>query len=224
MYICLRVSNIGCVKDKVGCIFFSFCKFNIILSNINGMSKRFINALLEQDNKIISEIYERFFPKTLRFVNQNKGTIDQAKDIFQESLLYIIVGVQQRRLKIDCFEAYLFTISKNMWRRELELQKRQVMNQQVHTLVDKEMNPVMFMLEQEQMELYREKFNTLSENCKEILSLFFNDMSYEEIIKELEYANVNTARQRVFKCRSKLLAMIKSDKRFTKVIKSYYEV
>ncbi|OEK08066.1 hypothetical protein A8C32_15015 [Flavivirga aquatica] len=180
-------------------------------------SEQFISALLEQDNKIISEIYERFFPKTLKFVSQNQGTLDQAKDIFQESLLYIIVGVRQRRLKIICFEAYLFTISRNMWRRELELQKKRVMNQRVETLVDKEVNFAIFMLEQEQMELYREKFNLLSENCKEILSLFFNDVSYEDIIKELLYANINTARQRIFKCRRKLLKIIKSDARFNKI-------
>ncbi|WP_299435008.1 sigma-70 family RNA polymerase sigma factor [uncultured Aquimarina sp.] len=181
----------------------------------------FIKALLEQDNRVISEIYERFFPKTLRFVFQNRGTLDQAKDVFQESLFYIIVGVRERRLKIECFEAYLFTVSKNMWRRELELQKKWVMNHDVVTLVDKETNFAMFMLEQEQMELYREKFTSLSENCKEILSLFFNDVSYEQIIKELSYATINTARQRIFKCRNKLLTMIKSDVRYTKVIASY---
>jgi len=181
----------------------------------------FIKALLEQDNRVISEIYERFFPKTLRFVFQNRGTLDQAKDIFQESLFYIIVGIRERRLKIECFEAYLFTVSKNMWRRELELQKKRVMNLEVVTLVDKETNFAMFMLEQEQMELYREKFTNLSENCKEILSLFFNDVSYEQIIKELSYATINTARQRIFKCRNKLLTMIKSDVRYNKVIASY---
>lgn len=175
---------------------------------------RFIEALLVGDHAVISEIYKLFFPKALHFVLKNRGTQAQAKDVFQEALLYIILGVKERNLVIDNFEAYLFTICKNKWRRELEKKKKWVMKEGFTTLVDKDSDFAMFMLEQEQFELYREKFNLLSDNCKEILSLFFNDVSYDEIIKELNYATINTARQRIFKCKSKLVKMIKLDTRF----------
>ena len=48
-----------------------------------------------------------------------------------------------------------------------------------------------------------------SDNCKEILSSYFNGLSYEEILKEYAYASINTVRQRVFKCRTKLINLIK---------------
>lgn len=184
------------------------------MKNITNVKDKFIEALLKNDNAIIVEIYERFFPKSLRFILQNKGTHEQARDIFQESLLYIVIGVKERKLNIDCFEAYLFTICKNMWRRELEKQKKRVIKDGLTTLVDKDTDFALFMLEQEQLELYQEKFALLSDNCKEILALFFNDVPYEEIIKELSYTTINTARQRIFKCKNKLIKMIKSDNRF----------
>ncbi|WP_103068343.1 RNA polymerase sigma factor [Aquimarina sediminis] len=186
------------------------------MDDTTKLNNRFITALVEGDSVIISEIYERFFPKALRFILQNKGSHAQAKDVFQESLVYIVIGVRERNLTIDCFEAYLFTICKNMWRRELEKQKKRVIKDNLATLVDKDTDFALFMLEQEQLELYREKFNLLSDNCKEVLSLFFNDTPYEEIIEELSYATINTARQRIFKCKSKLIKMIKSDNRFKK--------
>ncbi|WP_109300807.1 RNA polymerase sigma factor [Aquimarina sp. AU474] len=175
---------------------------------------KFINALVQGDDLVILEIYERFFPKALVYILQNKGTHSQAKDIFQEALLCIVIGVKERNLKVDCFEAYLYTICKNMWKKELEKLKKRVIKEDVIALVDKETNFALFMIEQEQLDLYREKFGMLSENCKEILSLFFNEMSYDEIVKELAYATVNTARQRIFKCKKKLIEMIKSDSRF----------
>lgn len=177
-------------------------------------SNRYLQALINQNNDIIIEIYERFYPETSRFVLQNRGNEDQAKDIFQESLLYLITLAQQKKLQINNFEAYLFTISKNMWRRELEKQKKWVMNDKMVTLIDKDTDAAMFMIEQKQLELYTEKFGLISDNCKEILSLFFNDVPYEQIIKELSYATINTARQRIFKCRNKLMKLIKSDPRF----------
>ncbi|WP_438711976.1 RNA polymerase sigma factor [Aquimarina muelleri] len=184
------------------------------MKNIINVKNRFIEGLLKSDSVVIVEIYERFFPKALRFILQNKGTHEQAKDIFQESLLYIVIGIKERKLNIDCFEAYMFTICKNMWRRELERQKKRVIKDGFTTLVDKDTDFALFMLEQEQLELYQEKFALLSDNCKEILALFFNDVPYEEIIKKLSYATINTARQRIFKCKNKLIKMIKSDNRF----------
>ncbi|WP_459210665.1 RNA polymerase sigma factor [Aquimarina rhabdastrellae] len=174
----------------------------------------FIKALLQGDEIVIEEIYNRFFTKTLRFVLQNKGTHDEAKDIFQEALLAIIVAVQKRNLNINSFEAYLMTVSKNMWRRELEKKKKRVIKDGSATLIDNDNDFALFILEQEQMQLYREMFHKLSDNCKEVLSLFFNNVSYESIVRELGYANINTARQRIFKCKSKLIKLIKSDIRF----------
>ena len=72
-------------------------------------------------------------------------------------------------------------------------------------------------LEQNCFDLYIEKFNQLSENCKEILTLYFNGLNYEDIVSEKEYASVNTVRQRVFKCRTKLIGLIKADKQFLKI-------
>lgn len=178
------------------------------------LDDKYLKALLENDNTVISEIYERFFPKTSFFILKNSGTITQAKDIFQEALLYIIMGIKERKLSISCFEAYLFTVTKNMWRREVEKQKKRVMKDNLHTLVNKEVEFASFMIEQEHLELYQKKFDLLSSNCKDILTLFFNGTNYEDITTELSYANINTVRQRVFKCKSKLVKLIKFDTRF----------
>lgn len=171
-------------------------------------------GLIKGDEVIISKIYQKFFPKVLQYISKNKGTLEEAQDIFQESLVHIIVGVKENRIKVQNLEAYLFSTCRNHWRRLAEKQNKRVMNVDVVTLKDKDTDFAEFFLEQEQMQLYREKFNLLSDNCKEILSLFFNKVSYEDIIKELSYATINTARQRIFKCKSKLTAMIKEDQRF----------
>lgn len=174
----------------------------------------FTQGLLEGKEKVIAEIYSRFFPKALKYVSSNQGDIDSAKDIFQEALLHIIVGAQEKRINIKNFEAYLFTVCKNLWRKHSEKEKKWVIKSEVVPLIDKDTDFAAFFLEQEQMELYREKFNLLSDNCKEILSLFFNNISYDRIIKELSYASINTARQRIFKCKNKLISLIKADPLF----------
>ncbi len=172
-------------------------------------AETYIQALINKDSTIVYDIYQRFFPKTLQYVTQNQGTEEQAKDVFQESLLHIIVGSQKKRLTIQNFEAYLFTVCKNMWRREAESQKKRVIYSEFPTLIDKDTDMALFALEQERQEIYRDQFQLLSTNCQEILALFFNNTSYEAIVEELSYASINTARQRIFKCRNKLVSLIK---------------
>lgn len=174
----------------------------------------FTKGLIDGDEDMISKIYHKFFPKVLQYISKNSGTLEEAKDIFQESLIHIIVGIKENRINVQNLEAYLFTTCKNNWRRQAEKKKKWVMNLDVVTLKDKDTDFAAFFLEQEQMQLYREKFNLLSDNCKEVLSLLFNNVSYESIVQELSYATINTARQRIFKCKSKLVKLIKEDKRF----------
>ena len=50
---------------------------------------RLVEALLKNDRKGIEEIYARFSGKILRFVLQNSGSSDDARDVFQESLIAI---------------------------------------------------------------------------------------------------------------------------------------
>jgi glycyl-tRNA synthetase alpha subunit len=87
------------------------------------------------------------------------------------------------------------------------------------TLEDKEEELSTFIIEQELFDFYIEKFDLLSDNCKEILSSYFNGLGYDEILKEYAYASINTVRQRVFKCRTKLINLIKEDKLFQKLKK-----
>ena len=74
-----------------------------------------------------------------------------------------------------------------------------------------------FILEQRRLDFYQEKFQLLSDNCKEILSSYFNGVGYEEILEELKYGSVNTVRQRVFKCKARIIKLIKNDPRFHKL-------
>ena len=72
----------------------------------------------------------------------------------------------------------------------------------------------MSILEQKRWELFHEYLEKLSENCKEILKLFFNKVSYKRIIVLMNYNSESVARQRIFKCKGKLIDMVQKDNRY----------
>ena len=108
----------------------------------------------------------------------------------------------------------MFTVCKNIWRKELNRRKKQVRNEGVVELVAKEEDQSVFILEQERWELFEEKIALLSDNCREILKDHFNKVPYSEIVQKFQYSCENVAFQRVFKCKKRLTELIKKDHRF----------
>ncbi len=175
----------------------------------------YLKALLENDSKGIMTLYQIVFPKVLKFIVLNKGQREDAEDIFQKALIQITVRYRKNRFEItSSFEAYLFTACKNLWRRELSKSKKKVTNSGIIELRSEERDLALATLEQERSELLNQKLKTLSENCKKVLRFFFAKLSHACIAEEMQYSSEIVARQRVFKCKSKLMEEIKKDWRY----------
>ncbi|WP_109301939.1 RNA polymerase sigma factor [Aquimarina sp. AU474] len=178
------------------------------------------DSLLNNDSKGIMAIYEIVFPRVRKFVLQNRGKQQDAEDIFQKALLQITVRYRKEKFEIhSSFEAYLFTTCKNLWRKELKISKNRVTNTDIVELVSAERDTALTILEQERWELFTEKLNLVSENCKKVLTLFFNNTSYKDIVKIMGYNSETVARQRIFKCKGKLSEAIKEDHRYNSLKK-----
>ncbi len=179
-----------------------------------------LNTLLQGNSKYIQKVYEKNFPLVKRFVFQNRGKQEDAEDIFQKALLQIIVRYKKDKFIIKTsFEAYLFTVCKNLWRRELNKSKNKVTKKGILELESEEHDFAMAILEQKRWELFTENLELISNNCKKILKLFFAKVPYKRIVEELQYNSELVARQRVFKCKAKLKDLIKKDKRYESLTK-----
>ena len=179
------------------------------------LSRSYLTVLIEGDSKGIEKIYDLCFPQVSRFVQSNSGNSEDARDVFQKALLQIAVRYQKEPFEIHTsFQAYLFAVCKNLWRREINKSKNRVTNDDLGNLYTDEQESAMALMEQKRYELFKEKLNLISENCKKILTLYFAKTSYADIVKAGGYNTETVARQRVFKCKKKLAELVKEDKRY----------
>lgn len=81
-------------------------------------------------------------------------------------------------------------------------------------LHSEEPNQIASMMYQERDDLFREKLNALSENCKALLQAYFSKVPYDVIVKTFNYASENVAFQRVFKCKKRLTDLIQQDGKY----------
>jgi len=177
-------------------------------------NEKYLEALLTGNDLVIKEMYAKIFPKVQSYILNNKGGKGDALDVFHDALMYIMVKHKEKALSIQSFEAYVYVVCRNLWKKNL---KTKVMNSDFNTLEYKAADQTALGNEQQYMDFYIEKFQLLSPNCKEVLGNYFNGWTYEELAEELNYSSVNTIRQRVFKCRTKLTSLIKNDKRYQKL-------
>jgi RNA polymerase sigma factor (sigma-70 family) len=175
----------------------------------------YLKILTSGDSKKIESIYSDNFLSIKRFILQNKGNTEDAEDIFQKALLQIAVRYKKEKFEIKTtFGGYLFTVCKNLWRRELNIKKNRVTNNTIDEHYSEERDSSLAIIEQKRQELFIEKLQQISDNCKTILTLFFSKTPYSEIVEQTEYSSETVVRQRVFKCKKKLTELIKSDKRY----------
>ncbi|OED36965.1 hypothetical protein AB832_05385 [Flavobacteriaceae bacterium (ex Bugula neritina AB1)] len=174
-----------------------------------------LQSLISGDEVGIKEIYKKVYPKVLRYVYNHDGSEDDAKDVMQKGLLQLSVRAQAKDFVItSSFEGYFFTTCKNAWRRERKLSTLRVTNESVIDLIHEERDIALAAYEQEKWELFQEKLSKISDNCRKVLTSFFNKVPYAKIAATLGYASENTVRQRIFKCKSKLKDAIQKDARY----------
>ena len=179
-------------------------------------NSHYIDGIAKGDNATLLDIYNSFLPQVKKFVRKENGSNSDAEDVFNQALMQLFARLKVTHIEIkSTFEGYLFTTCKNIWRRELNKKARlRVTNDDVleHTVItndDEQADE-----EQEQWKLYEEKFQELSENCKKVLKLHLQKLSAKAIMEKMEYSSETTVRQRIFKCKSSLIKIIRSDRRY----------
>lgn len=177
--------------------------------------KLFIKKFLEGDATTLKEIYAKSFSYVKHYITSRDGTIKDAEDIFQSALVILYVKLKEKSINIQKFDNYLFTVCKNLWRKENK--KKRVTNNDIIPLISEELDMATFYLEQQQWELYKEKLLNISEQCQTLLKMIFEKKTYNEIVEKYNYSSHTVARQRVFKCKSRLIKLIKQDIRYLRM-------
>ncbi len=86
-----------------------------------------IRAIRENDEKALKIFYQANYPRVEKYVLDNNGTTEEAKDIYQEAFIAMWRNIQLERFHPqyeNALEGYLYQIAKNKWLDHLRSVKR----------------------------------------------------------------------------------------------------
>jgi RNA polymerase sigma factor (sigma-70 family) len=178
-----------------------------------------IPGIRDHSSEILEYIYCTCFPVIENYILHNNGNHEQAEDVFQEAMIIIYDRIRNRDLTLSCkFNTYLYAICKNIWIQErkkylLHVDRLRHQPMEVHE-PDPDEDPV---LSRHLDELFNRHFGQLSEDCRTILSMFFNNYTIEEIRERMNYKDLHHTADRKYRCKKSLIRRIIRDPLFKRL-------
>ena len=164
-----------------------------------------IEGLMQNDSRIVNEIYRTQYPIIRAWVRKNNGSIIDTDDIFHEAFLIIFRKLKSEKLLLTCsFSTYLFSICKHLWFKELRRRARiQVCEiDDFKELVDLDTYNE---IEERKFQIFLKNVNLLGEKCKQLFLLYSNKRSLPEIMKMMGFKNTQAVADKKKNCRKILL-------------------
>ncbi len=177
--------------------------------------QEYLRGLLHGDSTVIKEIYEQFHKAIAHLVETNHGTRDDARDVFQEGLMLVYQKAGEPDFQLSSsFFSYFYGVCRFIWKNKLKKKSNQsvTLNEEMTSMLEDLSAPDVE--KQEQLFLYRQKFQLLGRDCQRLLTLFLDKISMAEIMETLGYASISYTKKRKFQCKNQLVRLIENDPKY----------
>lgn len=166
------------------------------------MSDEILNDLKGENNKAFGELYKNYFGMVSRFIINNNGRVDDAEDIFQDTMLVLLGKLRQDHFVLTAsLKTYVMAIAKNLWLKSLRkpYTKLEYLELDDHRFLE-DINQSI-----EEERTYWEKLQNylskITSHCKGLIhAMFFEQKAIEQIQQEYGYSTKHNAQNQKHKC------------------------
>jgi RNA polymerase sigma factor (sigma-70 family) len=162
-------------------------------------------GIVKNDPNILKWLYESQFPKLEKYILNNSGNSEQAKDTYQEAFITVWNKVRKGGFlptNGTGLTGYLYQVGKNKWidqLRSVRVKKTIDLGPQYDRATEDEEDA----LEDYHVQVEAE-FKLLGDKCREIISRFyFKKQSMDQIAKAFQWTEATT-RNNKYRCLQRL--------------------
>jgi RNA polymerase sigma factor (sigma-70 family) len=163
--------------------------------------REIIHLLRNGKNTLAFEKIYRHFPSIKKLVMTHGGSEEEAKDIFQESVIVFYEKVSQANFELSSSIAtFLYSISNHLWLKKVrDIKSRETNLNNLYTQIPVENE--MDIEKEEQIQIIDKLLEELGNPCKTLLkNYYYLKMSMKEIAQAMSYSSENVAKNQKYKC------------------------
>ncbi|RZM26389.1 MAG: sigma-70 family RNA polymerase sigma factor [Pedobacter sp.] len=178
------------------------------LSSSVPTDREVVLGILNNSEDALNKLYTGHFPMVLQFILNNNGDEDDAKDVYQETIIIVYNKIKSGDFELTSkLKTYIYSISRRIWLKKLSQQNKKTSNNlsEFEDVVAVEVD----VEQHEEKDLQFEKMKTamlsLGEPCKTIIQDFYmHNLSMQDISEKFGYTNTDNAKTQKYKCLQRL--------------------
>jgi RNA polymerase sigma factor (sigma-70 family) len=166
-----------------------------------------LEGLAKNERQAIETLYRQHYKMVQSLIINNQGTIDDARDIFQEAMIVLYEKAKSGSFELQCqIKTYVYSVSRRLWLKRLQQMQKFV----PHVNGLDEVVPVEEEVEAAEkrnadFHLMEKAMINLGEPCKSLLEAFYvQKKSMTEIAGNFGYTNADNAKNQKYKCLMRL--------------------
>lgn len=147
-----------------------------------------IECLRNRQSYVVHYLSDRYMPMVRLLVFQKGGSAEDARDIFQDGLIIMLEKLDNKEFALTCkFSTFLYCVCENLWKTVLD--RRQAAANYITRRMEPEHEKDFTELIDHELyqEIFRDVFETLDPISKKILTLYWQEVSPQQIADKLGY-------------------------------------
>jgi RNA polymerase sigma factor (sigma-70 family) len=167
-----------------------------------------ILGILNGSKDILDRTYKSYFPMILRLIISNNGNEDDAKDIFQESIIVLYHKIKSGNFQLNSkLKTFIYSVCRRLWLKQLSQRNKgnniNVRDFEEVILVEEDLD--YHQQKDKEFILMKEAMTVLGEPCRTIIEDFYiKANSMQDICEKFGYTNADNAKTQKYKCLQRL--------------------
>lgn len=198
--------NLFIFRSQGGLLFLKTCiKQGNVKAELN--EKPLLEGLASNEKKAVETLYREHYNMVQALIINNNGSADDAKDIFQETMIVLYEKVRSGSFELNCqIKTFVYSVARRLWLKRLQQQNRYSNpgdNLENVVAVDEDLEA--HDQRNAEFEMMEIAISHLGEPCKSLLEAFYlQKQNMQTIAASFGYTNADNAKNQKYKCLMRL--------------------
>jgi len=166
-----------------------------------------LKSLAKNEKSAIDAIYRDNYKLIQQLIINNNGTEDDARDIFQETLIVLYQKAKSDSFELNCqIRTYVYSVARRLWLKRLQSNRRfETPVDNIEEMVQVEEDVEVHEKLDWQYGIMRSALGKIGEPCKSLLEAFYiHNKNMQDISSFFGYTNSDNAKNQKYKCLMRL--------------------
>lgn len=166
-----------------------------------------LQGLATSEKKAVETIYRENYNMVQSLIINNNGSSDDAKDIFQETLIVLYEKVRSGSFELNCqIKTFVYSVARRLWLKRLQqMSKYSSPVEGMENVVAVEEELEEHEKRNDEFEMMEKAITSLGEPCKSLLEAYYlQKQNMQVIAANFGYTNADNAKNQKYKCLMRL--------------------